>query len=138
MDISNQVFDQMYDNDAFSQWLGISLVSIDKGTCTIKMKVRDEMLNGFEILHGGVAFSLADSAFAFASNSHNRLSVSLNSQMYYGKSVKSGQVLFATAKELRLGHRTADYSVEVSSAEGEVYYRFSGQVYRKDIQLIED
>ena len=62
----------MFDQDAFSQWLGIQIVDVSAGYCQIKMTVRKEMLNGFQITHGGIAYSLADSALAFASNSNGK------------------------------------------------------------------
>jgi len=63
---------KMFDQDAFSQWLGIQIVDVSEGYCQIKMTVRKEMLNGFQIAHGGIAYSLADSALAFASNSNGK------------------------------------------------------------------
>lgn len=66
------VKDCMLNHDSFSNWLGIELVEISEGYCRLKMKVRQEMTNGFNIAHGGIAYSLADSALAFASNSHGK------------------------------------------------------------------
>ena len=84
---------KMFRNDKFSQWLGIEIWEIKPGSCDLKMFVRDEMLNGFDILHGGVTFSMADSALAFASNSHGRLSVVIEANMSFPKSAKTGDVL---------------------------------------------
>ena len=70
-----QVVDHMMLHDKFSQWLGIEVLDIQEGYSKIKMTVRGEMVNGFGIVHGGIAFSLADSAFAFACNNRNNLSV---------------------------------------------------------------
>ena len=70
--LAERVVDKMFDHDAFSQWLQIERVLIEAGKCVLKMKVRKEMLNGFGIAHGGITYSLADSALAFASNSHGR------------------------------------------------------------------
>ena len=74
MNQSEKIVDKMYQNDAFSQWLGIEVVEVKDGYCKLNMTVRKEMLNGFQIAHGGIAYSLADSALAFASNSHGRKS----------------------------------------------------------------
>ena len=74
MNQSEKIVDTMYQNDAFSQWLGIEIIDVYEGFCQLKMTVRKEMLNGFQIAHGGIAYSLADSALAFASNSHGRKS----------------------------------------------------------------
>ena len=74
-DLAVKVVNQMYEKDRLSQWLGIELIEIEKGKSVIKMEIREEMLNGFDVIHGGITFSLADSAFAFAANSHGRVSM---------------------------------------------------------------
>ena len=89
-----------------------------------------QMLNGYGILHGGIAFTFADSAFAFASNSYGRLAVSINGNMIYSKSAKEGETLFAEAKALNVTHKTADFDVNVMNEQGEIYYYFRGTVYR--------
>src|SRR3972149_7933683 len=97
--LADKIVDQMLDKDPFTKWLGIEIISIKEGSCELKMKIRDEMLNGFEIAHGGITFSLADSALAFASNSHGRICVSLEASMSYLEPVKEDDVLTATAEE---------------------------------------
>lgn len=127
----SQVFDRMIAKDHFSNWLGIRLLDIGSGYCKLQMTVREEMLNGFGILHGGVSFSLADSAFAFASNSHGRLSVSQNSQITHVKSATVGEVLIAEAEELHIGHKMATYDVRIYRQEkAELIALFRGSVYR--------
>ena len=76
-ELANKVVEQMMKDDLFSQWLGIQIIEIKEGYSKIKMIVRNEMINGLGIVHGGIAFSLADTAFAFACNSRNNLSVAL-------------------------------------------------------------
>lgn len=126
-----QVFDRMMAKDHFSKWLGIELLDIGTGYCKLRMTVRAEMLNGFGILHGGVSFSLADSAFAFASNSHGRLSVSQNSQITHVKSSSAGEILIAEAEELHIGHKMATYDVRVYRQENmDLIALFRGSVYR--------
>lgn len=129
--MSKSVFDKMMETDYFSQWLGIRLVEISDGKCVLEMTVRKEMLNGFAILHGGVTFAFADSAFAFASNSHNKLSVSLTASMTYSKPAKEGDIIVATAIELSLTNKTGTYDVVVSNKNnGETISLFRGTVYR--------
>ena len=70
--LATKVVDQMYDHDAFSQWLGIEIMSIEAGNCVLRMKIRKDMLNGFNIAHGGITYALADIVLAFASNFHGR------------------------------------------------------------------
>ena len=75
MGLAKKVVDKMINGDAFSQWLGIEVLEITEGSCKLKMTVRKEMTNGFNIAHGGISYSLADSALAFAANSDGIQSV---------------------------------------------------------------
>ena len=77
MNLARKVVDKMINGDAFSQWLGIEIVELSEGCCKLKMIVRDEMTNGFNIAHGGISYSLADSALAFAANSYGTQSLSI-------------------------------------------------------------
>ncbi len=138
VDIPGAVFHKMMETDYFSQWMNIRLEEIGAGKCRLRMEVRKEMLNGFGIIHGGVTFALADSTLAFASNSHNRLSVSLNVAMSYVKSAKEGDVLVATATEQVLGGKTGTYDVEVvNRSSGQKIALFRGTVYRTSKEVIE-
>lgn len=132
------VYRRMMDQDYCSQWMGVEPVSIEEGCCKIKMTVKKEMLNGYGILHGGIAYAFADSAFAFASNSYGRLAVSINGSMSYSKSAKIGEVLYAEARPLHVGNKTADFDVDVSNEAGDVYYRFRGTVYRTSKPVIDN
>jgi acyl-CoA thioesterase len=98
MNIPWKIVNKMYDQDAFSQWLGIEIIDVSEGYCQLKMKVRKEMLNGFHIAHGGIAYSLADSALAFASNSHGRKSLSVETSISHMVSIKAGDILTAMIK----------------------------------------
>ena len=137
-DTAQKVFYQMMEKDFFSQWLGLELIRISEGYCQLQMAVRKDMLNGFGILHGGVAFALADSAFAFASNSFGRIAVSINGNMSYAKSAKEGDVLYAEAKPLNVNYKTADFDVNVMNEAGEIYYFFRGTVYRSSKEVLEE
>lgn len=121
---------KMYDNDPFSQWLGIEVIASDKGSCQLKMTVREEMCNGFGIIHGGVTFSLADSALAFAANAHGRLSVALECSISYPNAVKVGDVLIAKATEVNLSNKIGIYNIPVTNQNGELVGVFKGSVYR--------
>ena len=133
------VFDKMMETDYFSQWLGIQLLEISEGKCVLEMTVRKEMLNGFAILHGGVTFAFADSAFAFASNAYNKLSVSLTASMTYSKPAKEGDTIVATAIELSLTNKTATYDVVIANKNtGETVALFRGTVFRTSRLVIGD
>ncbi len=128
--LATKVVDQMYNNDPFSQWLGIERVEDGEGTSILKMTVRREMLNGFAIAHGGITYSLADSALAFASNSHGIQSVSIETGISHIKPVKEGDVLTATAKELSLSNKVGIYEISVSNQDDVMVALFKGTVYR--------
>lgn len=120
----------MFEKDAFSQWLGIEILEAEKGSCKLKMIVREEMCNGFGIIHGGVTFSLADSALAFASNAHGRLSVALECSISYPNPVNVGDTLIAEATEVSLSNKIGIYNIPITNQKSEVVGVFKGTVYR--------
>ena len=126
----SEIVNEMYDNDAFSQWLGIKRLNERPGYSKIRMEVREEMTNGFKIAHGGITFSLADSAFAFASNSQGRKSVSIECSINHVKSVHVGDILTAEAKESNLGNKMGIYHVTVTNQDKVIVALFKGIVYR--------
>ncbi|MCB0661998.1 MAG: hydroxyphenylacetyl-CoA thioesterase PaaI [Saprospiraceae bacterium] len=130
MNLQEAVVKKMYDNDAFSKWLGIKIVSIGPGACSLQMTVRSEMTNGFDIAHGGITYSLADSALAFASNGHGRKAVSVETSISHTKAVKSGDILTATAREEHLSNKIGIYQIIVTNQDQEVVALFKGTVYR--------
>ena len=130
MNQSEKIVDTMYQNDAFSQWLGIEIIDVSEGFCQLKMTVRKEMLNGFQIAHGGIAYSLADSALAFASNSHGRKSLSVETSISHTVSVKEGNVLTAATEELSLSDKIGVYLITITNQSNEDVAYFKGTVYR--------
>ena len=130
MSLPEKVFRKMYDNDAFSQWLGIEVVEVKDGYCELKMTVRKEMLNGFQIAHGGIAYSLADSALAFASNSHGRKSLSVETSISHTVSVKEGDVLTAITEELSLSDKIGVHLITITNQDNQKVAYFKGTVYR--------
>lgn len=128
--LANKVVDKMYDSDWFSQWLGIKRLLVEDGRCQLQMTIKKEMLNGFAIAHGGITYSLADSALAFASNSHGRMAVSIETSISHTKSLKEGDVITAEAKELSLTDKIAVYDVSVKNQNNETVALFKGTVYR--------
>src|SRR6185295_14817154 len=107
--LAGKVVAHMMKDDLFSQWLGIEVMEVKEGYSKIKMTVRREMINGFGIVHGGIAFSLGDSAFAFACNNRNNLSVALDTAINFTKPVHVGDELVAEAKEIHNGKSTGLY-----------------------------
>lgn len=136
MSTPQQVVAQMMQNDLFSQWLGIEVLEVREGYSRITLKVRPEMINGFGIVHGGVAFSLADSCFAFACNNRNNLSVALDTSINFVKPVHVGDILIAEASELHNGRSTGLYHIHISNQQGHVVAVFKGTCYRTNKRLV--
>ncbi|MCF8461568.1 MAG: hotdog fold thioesterase [Flavobacteriales bacterium] len=128
--LPTRVVDKMYNNDSFSKWLGIERVEDGTGKLVLRMTVRKEMLNGFDIAHGGITYSLADSALAFASNSHGIQSVSIETSISHTKPVKEGDVLTAVAIEKNLTSKIGVYDIVVTNQADETVALFKGTVYR--------
>jgi len=137
MTTPTQVVTHMMQHDLFSQWLGIEVLEVSEGCSKIKMTVRSEMINGFGIVHGGVAFSLADSAFAFACNNRNVLSVALDTAINFLKPVHVGDVLTAEAKELHNGKSTGLYHITITNQKEHVVAVFKGTCFRTNKKLVE-
>ena len=132
----SSVVDHMMQHDNFSQWLGIEVLDVQEGYSKIKMALRDEMLNGFGVVHGGIAFSLADSAFAFACNNRNNLSMALDTSITFTKALKPGDVITAEAKELHNGRSTGLYIITVTNQNGEQVALFKGTCFRTGKPLV--
>lgn len=134
--LAGEVVAYMMKHDLFSQWLGIEVLDVKEGYSRVKMTVRKEMINGFGIVHGGIAFSLADSAFAFACNNRNVLSVALDTSINFIKPVHVDDVLTAEAKEVHNGKSTGLYHIEIKNQQDHVVAQFKGLCYRTDKSLI--
>ncbi|HTD92766.1 MAG TPA: hydroxyphenylacetyl-CoA thioesterase PaaI [Chitinophagaceae bacterium] len=128
--LAGQVVAKMMEEDLFSQWLGIQVVTIKEGYSRIKMTVRSEMMNGLGIVHGGIAFSLGDSAFAFACNSRNNLSVALDTSINFIKPVHVDDTLVAEAKEIHNGKSTGLYQVTIVNQRDHIVAVFKGTCFR--------
>jgi len=122
----------MMSGDAFSQWLGIEILELSEGLCKIQMTVRDEMTNGFNIAHGGISYSLADSALAFAANTYGTHALSVETSILYKKKVMNGDVLTAHTKEISKNEKTANYDVSITNQKNIEVALFKGTVYRTD------
>ena len=126
----------MMENDFFSQWMNVQVLEIKEGYSKIKMVIRKEMVNGFGIVHGGLPFSLADSAFAFACNNRNNLSVALDVTITFTKAVNVDDELTAEAKEVHNGRSTGVYLITVANQKNEQVALFKGTCFRTGKNLI--
>jgi acyl-CoA thioesterase len=133
---ARSVVAHMMENDLFSQWLGITVIEVREGYSKIKMTVRKEMINGFGIVHGGIAFSLSDSAFAFACNNRNVLSVALDTAINFIKPVHVDDILIAEAKELHNGRSTGLYHITITNQNDHIVALFKGTCFRTNKSLV--
>jgi acyl-CoA thioesterase len=127
-----EIITKMMAADNMSQWLGIEVLNYDPGAVSVRMTVRGEMVNGFGVTHGGITYSLADSALAFSSNSHGMRAMSIETSISHLKSVRTGDVLTASTKELTLTRKTGVYIMDVVNQDKELVAHFKGTVYRSD------
>ena len=128
--IAKKVVDTIYKNDAFSKWLGIKRIEDGAGISVLQMTVRKEMLNGFYILHGGISYSLADSALAFASNGHGRKTVSVETSISHTHACKEGDVLTTHTQEISLSNKIGVYQITITNQDDKTVALFKGTVYR--------
>lgn len=125
------IVNKMFYNDTFSQWLGIVVEEVSNGSCTLSMTIRKEMTNGFGIAHGGISYSLADSALAFAANSHGRQSVSIDTSVNHIEALKEGDNITAIATENALKNKFGFYTIEIKK-EDKIVALFKGTVFRSE------
>ena len=128
--IAEAVRDGMYANDRASKMMGMEIVSISPGGATLTMTVREDMLNGVDICHGGLITTLADSAFAFACNSYNELTVASGFSVDIVAPGRLGDRLTAVAAEVALAGRTGVYDITVRNQRDELVAVFRGKSYR--------
>jgi acyl-CoA thioesterase len=134
---TGDILSAMLDKDHFSRWMGIVVDEYREGYCRLHYTIREEMLNGFGIVHGGIIFSAADSAFAFACNSHGVLSVALDVHISFMRAAKTGDMLTVEAKELHTGNKTSFYDISVTNEQNEIVASFKGTAYRTGKKVVE-
>jgi acyl-CoA thioesterase len=121
---------RMLAGDALSAWLGLEVLAIAPARCTCRMTVRPEMVNGFGVSHGGIVFSFADSAFAFACNTHGRVTVAIDNSITYPAAIHPGDILTAVAEEEAASNRLGYYRVVVRNQNDAIVASFRGTAYR--------
>ena len=127
---AEKIVDGMLAKDEFSRWLGVEVLQIRPGACVCRMTVRPEMVNGFGVAHGGIVFSFADSAFAFACNTQGRIAMSIENSITYPAAVHPGDMLTASAEEESATNRLAFYRVQVTNQKDDIVALFRGTVYK--------
>ncbi len=129
---------KLYDGDRASQALGMVIVSTGPGAATVSMRVRADMVNGHGICHGGLVFALADSAFAFACNSHGDNTVAAGAAIEFLRPAREGDLLTAVAEERWRAGRAGIYEIEVRNQQGEPIALFRGRSHQIAGRLIDD
>jgi len=130
--LAGKIVATMMEDDAFSQWLGIRVISIVPGACQLQMQVTPAMCNGFCIAHGGIAFSLCDSGCSFAVNAYGRKAMSVETGISQFKGIQTGDVLNCFIKEESLGKKLGVFTAEVFNQEEIKIALFRGTYYRSD------
>lgn len=125
------IVNKMFDNDAFSRWLGIKILQSKPGFCILQMAITAQMTNGFGIAHGGITYALADSALAFAANGHGRHCVSIDTSINHISPLYEGDIITAYAKEDALKNKFGFYTVELKKDDS-IIALFKGTVFRSD------
>jgi acyl-CoA thioesterase len=128
--VAERIVAGMMAKDAFSQWLGIAIVDVGPRKSTVRATIRPDMVNGFGVAHGGIAFSIADSAFAFACNTHGKITMSIENSITYPIAVNIGDVLTAVAECEGESNKISYYRVVVRNQKEEIVALFRGTAFK--------
>jgi acyl-CoA thioesterase len=127
-----EILKTMLKRDRFTEWLGLQIDEYKKGYCKLHYRVNDDMLNGFNSIHGGILFAASDSAFAFACNSHGNITVALDVSIHFTRPAKSGDLLTVEAVEVFRGNKIGVYDIRTTKENGELVSLFRGTAYQTD------
>ena len=125
-----QIMATLLEKDRFTHWMGLKIDEIRTGYCKLHYVVREDMLNGFEQVHGGILFSAADSAFAFACNSHGRITVALDVSITFTSPARAGDKLTVEAKEVYFSNKIGVYDIRTTDKDEKLVSLFKGTAYR--------
>ncbi len=124
-----EIVELMLSNDKFSQWIGLKITAIDKGICEATCTTKSDMLNGFDIVHGGITYSISDSLLAFASNAYGYKCVSIETSISHTRSVKVNEILTAKCTEINRGKTIGIYNVDIFDETNKLVSKFKGSVF---------
>lgn len=136
-EIAQRCAREMWAVDNASRQLGIEVRVTAVGAATATMRVREDMVNGFDICHGGMVYTLADTAFAFACNSYNRVTLTASGEIHYLRSAMLGDELTAAAIEDYRGHRRGFYTVKIRNQDGDSVALFRGRAVSRDEPVVQ-
>ena len=133
---TSKIIQTLLENDSFSQWMNIKILDAKPGFCKIECKITKEMTNGFGVTHGGILFSLADSALAFSAATLGRVALALDNSISFTHKSFSGDVLTATSNAINTTHKTGVFDVKIQNQDGKMVAVMKGTVYRTGEQII--
>lgn len=125
-----KIVTHMIENDPFSQWMGIKILDVKEGYCKISCKIRKEMLNGFQVTHGGIVFSLADSALAFSAATYGRVSLAIDNSISFTRKTTAGETLVASSTCIHITHKTGVFEIDICNSNAELIAKMKATVYR--------
>ena len=128
----------MQRSDRVFHALGMELVSVAPGRACLEMAVREDMLNGHDICHGGMVFTLADTAFAYAANAHNRTTLAAAADISFIAAAEAGETLRALAEERSLSRRTGVYDVTVTGRDGRLIALARCHAHRLNSEIVSE
>jgi acyl-CoA thioesterase len=126
---------KIFARDRFAALAGIEILEVGKGYCKARLEIREKHLNAANVVQGGALFTLADLAFAVASNSHGQLALAINAHISYLNAISTG-TLYAVATEVQVPKKLGSYDVVVTDEHAKIIAKFSGMVYRKKKNII--
>lgn len=126
----HKIVQYMLQNDPFSLWMGVELLEVWEGYCKISCPVKKEMMNGFDVTHGGILFSLADSALAFSSATYGRVALAIDNNISFLKQTVTGDTITAESECISLSHKTGVFQVRITNDKNELAALMKGTVYR--------
>ena len=129
MKTPKEIVDLMMLNDRFSRWMNVEITSVEKGSCEATCRTKEDMLNGFDILHGGITYSISDSLLAFASNAYGYKCVSIETSISHTRTVKNDEVLRAKCSEVHRGKTIGIYNVDIFDESNKLVSKFKGSVF---------
>ncbi len=127
---SLKIVNHMLENDPFSRWMEVKILDVREGYCKISCPVKEEMLNGFKVTHGGILFSLADSALAFSSATYGRVALAIDNNISFMKKTTAGETITAESKCVSLSHKTGVFQIRITNDKDELVALMKGTVYR--------
>lgn len=132
---AEKIVSKMLKNDQFSRWMGIEILEVKEGHCKISCEIKKDMLNGYNVTHGGVVFSLADSALAFSAATFGRVSLAIDNSISLIQKTTAGDTLIASSECLNLTHKTGFFEVKVNDSENRLIAVMKATVYRTSEEI---